>query len=253
MSVWAKIVGVAGKLGGGAAGFAMGGPIGALMGVVAGHFLIDERRKGKGDADEAIATAPDRQAAFIMGVIALSAKMAKADGRVTVDELKAFREIITVAPAELKNVEWVFDQARRSTAGFESYARQLARLFKDEPKVLEDLMDGLFHIAGADGVVGAEELAYLRQVAEIFDFKGDDFERIRARHLAPETADPYTVLGVSRGQPFEEIKAAYRRLVKENHPDAMIARGVPEEFVALANERLAAINTAFERIERERA
>jgi DnaJ like chaperone protein len=244
MSLWGKIVG-------GAAGALAGGPLGALAGAVAGHFLVDERTgKTAVPADERVP--PERQAAFIMGVIALAAKMAKADGVVTADEVRAFRDIVKVPPTELKNVEWVFDQARRSVHGFDSYAKQLARLFRGDSKVLEDLLDGLFHIARADGVLHENELAYIEEVARIFGFTGENYERIKARHMFTADASPYIVLGISADASNDEVKAAYRKLVRENHPDAMIARGVPEEFIALANEKLAAINTAYETIEKRR-
>lgn len=242
MSLWGKIVG-------GAAGFAMGGPLGALLGLVAGHVLVDDRARS--GAQEAARADPrianERQAAFIMGVIALAAKMAKADGRVTSDEIRAFRDMVKAPPGDMKRVEWVFDLARQSTDGFESYARQIGRLFKDDPRVLEDLLDGLFHIARSDGVFHGSEDAYLREVARLFGFDVAAYERIKARNL-PESATPYAVLGVTPAASNEEIKAAYRRLVKEHHPDAMIARGVPEEFIAIATDKVAAINGAYERI-----
>ena len=248
MSLWGKIAG--GVVG----GFALGGPLGALLGVVAGHFLVDERLDRRTIDDLSDQGQGDRQKemAFIMGVIALSAKMAKADGQVTAVEVAAFRDFVDIPPNEISNVEWVFDQARKSVAGYESYARQLARLFQDDPKVLEDLLDGLFHIARADGILHEAELAYLEDVAAIFGYEGADYEKIKARHGLSDGADPYQVLGVSPEMSLEEIKSAYRRLVKEHHPDAMIARGVPEEFVALATEKLAAINTAYEAIESSR-
>jgi DnaJ like chaperone protein len=242
MSLWGKIVG-------GAAGLAMGGPIGALVGLIAGHVLLDERPPGA-QADARIPR--ERQAAFIIGMIALSAKMAKADGAVTADEVAAFRQIVKAPPGEMRQVEWVFDQARQSVAGFQSYARQLARLFKDEAAVLEDLLDALFHIARADGVFHEAEDRYLRAVAEIFGFDAAAYESIRARNIPDAATSPYAVLGLTPAASNDEVKAAYRRLVKEHHPDAMIARGVPEEFVAVATERVAAINGAYEKIEKLR-
>lgn len=241
MSIWGKIVG-------GAAGFAMGGPLGALLGLAAGH-VYDEHKQNGEQADPRVPR--DRQAAFILGVIALAAKMAKADGKVTLDEIRAFRDIVRAPAGEMKNIEWVFDMARQSSAGFESYARQLGRMFRDSPQLLEDLLDGLFHIARSDRQFHAEEDSYLRKVAELFGFDADAYERIRARNL-PGEASPYTVLGVAAEATNEEIKAAYRRLVKAHHPDAMIARGVPEEFIAIATTQLAAINAAYERIEKLR-
>ncbi|MFZ1991327.1 MAG: TerB family tellurite resistance protein [Alphaproteobacteria bacterium] len=241
MSLW-------GKIAGGAAEALAGGPLGALVGAFPGQ--ADRPARNPLQADERVPRA--KQGAFMIGLIALSAKMAKADGVVTPDEIAAFRDIIKVPPSELKNVAFVFDQARKSVSGFESYARQLARLFKDNPQVLEDLLDGLFHIARADGLMHENEMIYLEEVARIFGFTEADFAPIRARHsFAPEST-PYLVLGVKPESSDEEIKAAYRRLVRENHPDAMMSRGVPEEFIHLANDKLAAINIAYETIEKAR-
>jgi DnaJ like chaperone protein len=227
--------------------------LGALLGLAAGHVLLDEQPSPLPTQGQADARVPrERQAAFIMGLIALAAKMAKADGRVTLDEIRAFREIVHAPPGEMKNVEWVFNQARQSAAGFESYARQLGRLFKDTPQLLEDLLDGLFHIARADGVFHAEEDSYLRAVARLFGFGEDDYERIKARNLPDDRTSPYLVLGLTAEATDADVKAAYRRLVKEHHPDAMIARGVPEEFVQVANAQLTAINAAYEKIEKLR-
>jgi len=245
MSLWGKIVG-------GAAGFAMGGPLGALLGLVAGHVLVDDRGRESTPAQADPRILGERQAAFIMGVIALAAKMAKADGKVTHDEIRAFRDMVKAPPGEMKRVEWVFDLARQSSDGFESYARQIGRLFQDDPRVLEDLLDGLFHIARSDGVFHGDEDGYLREVARLFGFDAAAYERIKARNM-PESASPYAVLGVPATATNEEVKAAYRRLVKEHHPDAMMARGVPEEFIAIATAKVATINAAYEKIEKLRA
>jgi DnaJ like chaperone protein len=118
--------------------------------------------------------------------------------------------------------------------------------------VLEELLDGLFHIAKAEGDVKAEELDYLRRVAAIFGFSEADFERIRAAQIGPDEADPYNILGVRRDMTDGEIKAAYRKLIRETHPDRLIAEGMPQEFVELANEKMAAINAAYDRVSRER-
>jgi len=232
MSIW-------GKFGGAVAGLIAGGPVGAVLGALAGHFLVD-REDG------------DSNVAFTIAVIALSAKMAKADGVVTDDEVRAFERLFRVSPEEAQNVRRVFDMARRDTAGFETYAAQIARLFADNPALLEDILDGLFEIAKADGVLHPGEAAFLERVAEIFGFAPNEFRRIRASHFAPDAADPYVVLGVAYDASDEEIRRTYRRLVKENHPDSLIGRGVPPEFVRLATDKLAAINGAFDRIELER-
>lgn len=191
-----------------------------------------------------------RQAAFAIGVIALSAKMAKADGVVTRPEIDAFCRIFTIPPGEEKNVSRVYNLAKRDIAGFEAYARDIARLLADDPGILEAILDGLFDIAKADGAVHERELAYLARVAGLFGFDGVAFARIRARHVIDRGGDPYLALAADPNWDFDRLRRHYRRLVSENHPDRLIARGVPEEFVRIANDRLAAINTAWERIER---
>jgi DnaJ like chaperone protein len=241
MSVWGKILG-------GTAGFMLGGPIGALLGGLAGH-AVDKMRDGPSAPDSQDGT---KEVAFTIAVIVLGAKMAKADGVVTKDEIEAFRQVFHVPPQELKNVGRVFNMARRDAAGFEPYARQIGRMFKDNPAVLEDLLDGLFHIAKADNVFHPAEREYLRQVAEIFGFSEAEFARIREAHVGPDASDPYTILGVSRDISDAELKAAYRKLVREHHPDTLMAQGLPQEFVDVANQKVAAINDAYDRVAEER-
>lgn len=237
MSIWGKVLG-------GAAGFAIGGPLGALIGVGAGH-LYDKTRE---NASEVGAGDPTKQVGFTIAVIALGAKLAKADGVVTPDEIRAFRRVFKVAPEETKNVARIFNQARKSTAGYEPYAKQVAGMFTDNPAVLEELLNCLFHIAKADGEVHEDELTYLRNVAAIFGFTDADFARVREQNMGPDLADPYTVLGVTHDASDDEIKTAYRKLVRENHPDSLIAQGMPEEFIEIANDKLAAINAAHDKI-----
>jgi DnaJ like chaperone protein len=195
---------------------------------------------------------PERSVAFTIGMIALGAKMAKADGVVTVDEITAFKEVFHIPPEELANVARVFNLAKRDVAGYDAYASQVARLFADQPQVLEDVMDGLFHIAKADGRIGERELEYLARIGEIFGFSERDFVQIKARHMHLPKDDPYVILGVDPGLPDAELKRVYRKLVQANHPDRHIAAGVPPELIDIATERLAAINAAYEAIARAR-
>jgi DnaJ like chaperone protein len=231
MSVW-------GKVSGAGAGFLFGGPIGALVGAVAGHFLIDH------EADPGVT--------FTIAVIALAGKMARADGVVSDAEVDAFSRAFRVPQSEEANVRRIFNLARQDVAGFEAYAQQIARLFMGNPAILEDVLDGLFEIAKADGVLHPGEAAFLEKVAEIFGFSPGEYRRIRASHFAPELTDPYVILGVSYVAGNDEIKRTYRRLVRENHPDSLMARGIPQEFEKLANDKLAAINAAYEAIQKER-
>lgn len=241
MSIWGKIIG-------GAAGFAVGGPIGALLGVAGGH-AIDRMAMPDGPVDEEAAT---KKIAFTIGVIALGAKMAKVDGVVTRDEIAAFREVFHIPPEETRNVGRVWDMARRTSDGFEAYAEQIARLFNPGSPVLEQLIGSLFHIARADGVVHGKEIDYLRRVAAIFGFDDVAFERMRATFSGEASDDPYTVLGVDPGNDDRTIRDAYRRLVREHHPDRLIAQGLPEEMVAAATDKLARINGAWDRIKQQR-
>ena len=232
-----------GKLGGAGLGLALGGPIGALLGGVAGHVLVD--REG------ALFGRPPPDVVFTTGLIALSAKMAKADGVVVDREVRAFETIVEVPPGERDRVRRLFDLAKETSDGFEAYARQIGGLLKDEPALLEDVLDGLFHIAKADGAVHDAEFAYLREVSTLFGFPAAEFDRIAARHVR-RGDDPYLILKADRAMSDDELKRHYRRLVAENHPDREIARGLPPEAVKIATERLAAINAAWERIAAER-
>ncbi|MEM1419422.1 MAG: DnaJ family molecular chaperone [Pseudomonadota bacterium] len=199
------------------------------------------------------ATPPEKTVAFTVAVIALGAKLAKADGRVTRDEVDAFKEVFFIAPDEERNAARVFDLARADVAGFETYAYKIRGMFdsSEDKATLEDILDGLFRIAGADGVYDPNELQFLASVSNIFSIPESCFDRLRARHDPSVGGDPYKLLGVTRDTPMSEIKQAWRNYVRETHPDRMMARGVPEEAVRMATERLALLNTAYERIRAE--
>ncbi len=237
MSIWGTILG-------GAAGMALGGPIGALLGAAAVHYA------GKASRGEMGATT--QQAVFAAGFIALCAKMAQADGVVTRDEINVFKKSFHVAPSEAKRVGWFFDQAKKEVAGYEAYASQLYRHFRNQPAVLEQVIDLLFHIAMADGVMHPAEMEYLHEVARIFNISEAEFSRIRESHMGPDKSDPYTVLGLDHDATDQEVKSAYRKLIKEHHPDLLMAQGVPEELIDVANDKLAAINTAYDTIAKSR-
>ncbi len=246
---------VIGRIIAGARELPFGGPLGALAERVARHLPQRLVQAVQPRAGEVRPGDPRRRIAFTIAVIALGAKMAKADGTVTRDEVAAFREVFRVPPGEEAHMRMVFDLARRSTAGFASYARQVGRLFVADRGVLEDLLGGLFHIALADGRVCAAEDAYLREVARHFGFDARDYTRIRGLYVEtpPEedtghAPDPHAILGVARGASPDEIRGAYRRLVRANHPDLLVARGLPPECIALANARVARINAAHDRL-----
>jgi len=193
------------------------------------------------------------EAAFSMALIALSAKMAKADGVVTDDEIEAFREFFQFPDEEASKVRMVYNLAQQDVAGYEQYLGQVARIYADAPMVLEDVLDCLYYIAAADGVAHPHEMALLDKAAEVIGVSTAAVRRIKSAHLGLGDDDPYVILNLEPAVSDDALKAAYRRLVKEHHPDAIIARGVPASLVRIAEKRLAAINTAYEAILRERA
>jgi DnaJ like chaperone protein len=266
LGIWGKIVG-------GTAGFAIGGPLGAVIGAAAGHaydFYREEEsaaRLAKPES-EPVGHGPrlgevfsdpaeTRRIAFATAVIVLGAKLAKVDGRVTRDEVRAFKRIFRIDDAEIGDVARIFNEARTSAPGFEAYARQIAALFGPNPVLLEELLIGLFELARADGEIAAAETDFLRRVAAVFGFDDAAFEQLRARYSAIARdrwsgGDAYAVLGLSRSAGDDEIRQTYRKLVREHHPDRLVAKGMPEEMIEQANKVLAAINTAYDRIAKER-
>lgn len=248
MSVWGKVIG-------GVAGFAVGGPLGAVIGAVAGHHVVDRNKtSGKLGHD-------DKQVAFTTAVIVLSAKMAKADGRVTRDEVDAFKQLFHIEPEDMSTVAAIFDEAKESAEGFEPYAEQIGEMFKGDWHILEEIIGAQFHIAKADGIIHPGEVEYLRKVALLFGFTVRDFDRLQTIYLGGwqgeggrsfRADDAYEILGVAKDAADADVKKAYRDLVRENHPDTLMAKGMPEEFIELANEKLAKINDAYDRIKKAR-
>ncbi len=198
-------------------------------------------------------TPPQRSVAFAIAVIALGAKMAKADGVVTRDEVTAFRDVFQIAKEDEAGAAKVFNLARQDVAGFEDYARRISTMFKDEAHTLCDLMEGLFHIAVADGVYHPNEDVFLTQVADIFGIPKAEFSTMRSRFVPDATPDPFAVLGVDAGAPMADVRRAWRKLVQEMHPDRMMARGVPPEAIRLAEKRLIDINRAWDKIKESAA
>jgi DnaJ like chaperone protein len=194
----------------------------------------------------------EESVAFTVAVISLTAKMARADGSVSRAEREVFARLFDVPARERRNLERLFDLAAASVRGFEAHARRIARLFRHQPRMLEDVLEALFHIATADGVVHAAEMRFLERVAEIFRLH-HRFRCIRARFVRHSDDAPYEVLGVNPCDSDEDIRLAYRRLVREYHPDRLQARSVAPEMIRLANARMAAINAAWRAIRAERA
>ena len=233
MSVWGKILG-------GAAGFALSGPLGALLGTLAGHAIDNIAPFNKKEKNLY------KTLAFTTGVIALSAKMAKADGKVSRQEIKTFKRLVEIPPKNIKTVGKLWELAKETTDGFENYAKQISSLFPPGSPVLERLLDLLFEIAKSDGIIQSSELLYLKTVASIFSISEKDFKCLLASH--DPYGNPYAVLGVDPTSNIETIKNAWKVLVRKNHPDRLIGEGMPEEFIKSATQRLSEINSAYDSI-----
>ena len=209
------------------------------------------RGESLSDVFERLKTPPERTVAFAIAIIALGAKMAKADGKVTRNEVTAFKEVFHIPKRNEKQAANVFNLARKDVAGFESYAIKISKMFKNNHQSLLDLMEGLFHIALSDGKYHPAENEFLKKVSEIFEISELNFNRIRSRFVPDAPRDHFDVLGISPDTPIEEIRDRWRKLVRETHPDQMIARGVPEEAIRIATKRLSDINIAWEAINEE--
>jgi len=197
--------------------------------------------------------APDpNDVGFTAAVIGLGAKLAKADGRVSDNEVMMFSRVFQTKPEDAANVRRVFNLAQQTVRGYESYARKIARKYSHRPCLLEGVLDGLFMIAAADGVVTEDELSYLQTVADAFGFDAATYRRIKASHLGADREDPYHVLGVAHDADFSDIRIAYRRLMADNHPDRVVRNGAPREFEAAAHDKTTAITSAYARIRAER-
>jgi DnaJ like chaperone protein len=254
MSYWGKIIG-------GVAGFAMGGPFGAVVGAALGHAAdggtMPNMRLGELGFSPArmAALLGQREQLFAISVVVLAAKLAKCDAPVKRPEIDAFKRQFRIPPESVRDIGRLFDQARESGDSFIPYADQLGEAFADNRGVLEDVLAALFVIARADGPVNGAELDFLSRVHRGFGLDQAAWDRARGavpRRPQSDEPDAYGVLGVARSATDEQLRAAWKQLMRENHPDSLAARGVPAEFIARANDKVARINAAWDRIKRER-
>ncbi len=258
MGYWGKIIG-------GTAGFFVGGPYGAVIGAALGHAAdsgsVDGIRRPfvQGPASNPARIAGmlgRREEVFAIAVTVLAAKLCKCDGPISRLEIDAFKRNFRIPPASARGIGRLFDQARDSGDTFEPYAAQLAEAFDDNRGVLEQVLTSLFNIARADGALNAREQAFLRRVHRKLALDQVSWDRAlgeQPRTPTPDNPDdPYLTLGVSRATSGEELRATWKRLMRENHPDSLASRGVPADFIARASDKVARINAAWDRIKRER-
>ena len=246
MSIWGKLIG-------GAAGMALGGPIGAILGIAAGHgvdkvsnFDTFERNKNlSNDQKEQI---------FATSVIAISAKLAKADGKVSKSEILAFKKIFEFPAEDEKAISNIFNSAKENIDDYKDIAEQVYKVFKSDRGLLFELLNSLFSIAYADGELHPKEKVMLSDIAKVFQISGNEFESLNNIFEAKIFTDntsinrSYKILGLSKDASLEQVSNQYRKLIKEYHPDKLQGMGLPKEFIELANQKLSAINKAYTEI-----
>ena len=242
MSIWGKIIG-------GTAGFALGGPIGAILGVIVGGSL-DKKIKNFSGLNKL--SDQQKQNIFALSIIILSAKIAKADGQVTKDEIHAFKDKFKISEKEMPEVGRIFNEAKKNKDGYEQIANQVGLLFSDNKFLLEELLNNLFYIAESDGNTSSDEIEVLKSISKSFDLSEKDFQRIFHSRLNNKDSDPYKVLSVDRADDDLTIRKRWIQLNKEHHPDNLIAKGLPKEFIDQANEELSSINLAYDKIKKQR-
>ena len=242
MSIWGKIIG-------GTAGFALGGPLGAILGVMVGGSFD---RSSKRFSNSNHIPNQQKQNIFALSIIILSAKIAKADGQVTEDEIFAFKEKFRIPENEMDQVGKIFNEAKKSKDGYAQIAKQVGILFADNKVLLEELLNNLFYIAESDGNTSLQEVEILKNISNYFNLNDQDFQRIFHSRLKNKESDPYKVLGVNRNDDDSIIRKKWIILNKEHHPDNLISQGLPQEFIDQANSELSAINLAYDKIKKQR-
>jgi DnaJ like chaperone protein len=242
MSIWGKLIG-------GTAGFALGGPIGAILGMIVGGSLD---RSIKRLSTSTQLSPENKQKIFVISIIILSAKIAKADGKVTKDEIYAFKEKFKIPESEMPEVGKIFNEAKKSKDGFEKIANQVGTLFFENKALLEELLNNLFYIAESDGDTSKQEIKVLKSISNSFRLSENDFQRILHSRLKNKEADPFKVLGVNRDASDTIIRKKWIQLNKEHHPDHLFSKGLPQEFVDQSNNELSSINLAYDKIKKLR-
>ena len=237
MSIWGSLLG-------GMVGFSFGGPIGALIGSMIGGRLSSSRRGGfrQGFAQQ--------QQIFAISLIILTAKLAKVDGYVSKEELIAVKEKLKIPKHEVDQVGKIFNKAKEDSLGYEPYAQQIAQIYRRNPAVLDEVINILFYIAEADGKVSDSEVNYIKKVATIFGLNTNQFEGIREARVGSHKQNPYIILGCNPNEDLQTIRKKYIQLSKEHHPDVLMSKGLPKELMAESEKKLAAINSAYDKIEK---
>ena len=237
MSIWGSLIG-------GMIGFSLGGPFGMLLGSLLGG-KISRPRSGS-----SFSAAAYGQKMFALSLIVLSAKLSKADGRVSREELIAVKDKLKIPESELDQVGKIFNKAKEESAGYEQYAQQIAQFYKGNINVLEEVINILFYIAESDGEVSQLESEMIENIAKIFGLNEKQFLGIKESRKSSDKLNPYIVLESTPDDNLETIRKKYIKLSKEHHPDLLISKGVPEEVINASKEKMRAINSAWNTIQK---
>ena len=227
MSIWGSLIG-------GMVGFSLGGPFGMLLGSLIGG-KISRARAGGGFNAQA-----QGQRIFALSLIVLSAKLSKADGQVSREELIAVKDKLKIPESELDQVGKIFNQAKEESAGYEPYAKQIAQFYKGNINVLEEVINILFYIAEADGNVSESEHNMIQHIAQIFGLNQSQFNSIKESRKSSDKLNPYIVLESKPEDELRDIRKKYLKLSKEHHPDLLLSKGVPQEVIDESKKKMRA-------------
>ena len=240
MSIWGSLIG-------GMIGFSLGGPLGALLGSVIGGKVSSARRSAR------FGSFAQPQQLFAISLIVLTAKLAKADGQVSKEELVAVKEKLKIPENEIDQVGQIFNKAKQDSLGYEQYAAQIGQIYKNNPAVLDEVINILFYIAEADGNTSQSELNMIQHIAQIFGLSQSQFNSIRESRKSSDKLNPYIVLESKPEENLQTIRKKYLKLSKEHHPDILISKGVPKEVIEESKKKMRAINSAWDQIQKLKA
>ena len=237
MSIWGSLLG-------GVIGFSLGGPFGALLGSFLGGKISNI------SSSNTFANQQNSQQIFALSLIILSAKLSKADGRVSKEELIAVKDKLQIPDSEIDQVAKIFNKAKDESTGYEPYAKQISEIFKRNQNVLEEVINILFYIAEADGHVSNEEESMIANIAFIFGLSQNQYESIKESRKSSDKLNPYIVLESHPTDDLKSIRKKYIKLSKEHHPDLLISKGVPIEVINESKNKMRAINAAWDQIQK---
>jgi len=237
MAIWGSLIG-------GMIGFSLGGPFGMLLGsLIGGKISKAKARAGFGSFAQP-------QQVFALSLIVLSAKLSKADGQVSREELVAVKDKLKIPENELDQVGKIFNKAKEEKAGYEPYAKQIAQIYKGNINVLEEVINILFYIAEADGNVSEPEMKMIENIARIFGLNEIQINGIKESRKSSDKLNPYIVLESKPEDSIEGIRKRYLKLSKEHHPDLLVSKGVPQEVIDESKAKMRAINSAWDQIQK---